>query len=171
MSRMKRAAWVVLIVASLGAIAAWLVVREKKETFVLDLATELPNTVRNLPRLDAFTVKDVTIAGVTKRAIVVDESSRLAWHLTVPDRAWLKVSLGVREDGWNTNPDGVGFRVTIYDESLLSLSLHPDKEPSDRKWQDFMIDLSEYAGESLDIYLKTDQGNRPAWGNPVIVTR
>lgn len=171
MSRMKRAAWVVLIVAALGAVVAWMVVREKTETAVLDLATELPNTVRNLPTLDAFSVKDVTIAGVTKRSIVVDRPSRLAWHLTVPDNAWLKVSLGVREDGWNTNPDGVAFRVTIYDESLLSLTLNPGKSAADRRWQDFMIDLSEYAGESLDIYLKTDQGSRPAWGNPVIVTR
>src|SRR5688572_30117789 len=100
MARMKRALWVVAGVVAIGAVIVWLAGRERKETLVLDLATELPKTVRNLPRLDAFSVKDVTIGGVTKRAIVVDESSRLAWNLTVPENAWLKVSLGVREDAW-----------------------------------------------------------------------
>jgi hypothetical protein len=168
---MKRAVWVVAGLVVIAAIIAWLAGRERKETLVLDLAAELPNTVRNLPRLDAFSVKDVTIAGVTRRAIVVDESSRLAWHLTVPENAWLKVGVGVREDAWTAPGRDVGFRITVYDEPLLSLTVDPYKVQSDRRWQDFLIDLSEYAGESIDIYLKTDQGDRPAWSHPVIVTR
>jgi hypothetical protein len=168
---MKRAVWIVAGVVVLVALVAWLARRERKETLVLDLAAELPNTVRNLPRLDAFSVKDVTIGGVTRRAIVVDESSRLAWHLVVPENAWLKVGLGVREDAWTTPGRDVGFRVTVYDEPLLSLTLDPYKVEADRRWHDFLIDLSEYAGETIDIYLKTDQGDRPAWSDPVIVTR
>jgi hypothetical protein len=171
MARMKRALWVVAGVVAIGAVVAWLAARERKETLVLDLATELPNTVRNLPRLDAFTVHDVTIGGVTKRSITVDGTSRLAWHLTVPENAWLKVSIGVREDAWTAPGRDVGFRVTVYDEPLLSLKLDPYKVARDRHWQDFLIDLSAYAGETIDIYLKTDQGDRPAWGTPIIVTR
>jgi hypothetical protein len=171
MARMKRVLWVVAGVVAIGAVIAWLAGRERKELLVLDLATELPHTVRNLPRLDAFSVKDVTIGGMTKRAIVVDESSRLAWHLTVPEDAWLKVSLGVREEAWTAPGRDVGFRVTVYDEPLLTVTLDPYTVERDRHWQDFRIDLSEYAGETIDIYLKTDQGDRPAWGEPVIVTR
>ena len=171
MARMKRALWVVAGVAIVGAVVLSLTMRERKDTLFLDLATELPNTVRNLPRLDAFTVTDVTIGGVTKRAIIVDGTSRLAWHVTVPENAWLKFSIGVREDAWTEPKRDVGFRVTVYDEPLLQLTVDPYKTPTDRRWQDFLIDLSEYAGETIDIYLKTDQGDRPAWGTPVIVTR
>jgi hypothetical protein len=81
------------------------------------------------------------------------------------------VSLGSREEGWTRDTGGVAFRVTIDDKSLFEKTLLPASRPADRQWRDVLIDLSAYAGENLDIYLKTDRGSSPAWGTPVIVTR
>lgn len=169
---MKRAVWTAAIVAALGAGTWWNAVRGRPETVVVDLAAELPNTVRHLPTLEAFDVEDVTIGGVTKRAIVVGRSSRLAWNLTVPPHAWLHVSLGAREEGWTRDAErGVAFRITIDDKSLLEETLNPAVRAADRTWRDVLIDLSPYAGENLDLYLKTDRGSSPAWGTPLVVIR
>lgn len=169
---MTRAVWTAAIVVALGAGTWWNAVRGRPETVVLDLGAELPNTVRHLPSLEAFDVEDVTIAGVTKWAIVAGRPSRLAWNLTVPPRAWLRVSLGVREEGWARDAEGgVAFRITIDDKSLLEESLNPAVREADRTWRDVLIDLSAYAGENLDLYLKTDSGSSPAWGDPAVVIR
>ena len=180
MARMKRSAWIILSVVVLAGVVTWLILRARAEHTVVDLVAELPNVVVSLPNKEAFKVAETTIAGDTKRAIVFDGSSRLAWRVAVPENAWLSLSLGMREESYKVPGDGVWFRVTVYDQELLSLMVDAAKNTADRRWQDFMIDLSEYAGETVDIYLKTNQGppgssnvtgDFSAWGNPRIITR
>jgi hypothetical protein len=179
MSRMKRSGWIVASVLVLAGLAAWLVLRKKPETVAVDLVAELPHVVRAIPDLPAFQVKDVRIAGVTRRSITATGQSRLAWHVTVPDHAWLSFSLGVPEESWTRPDQTLQFRVTVYDEELLKISVDPQKNDGDKRWQDFLLDLSEYAGETVDIYLKTDAQAMPtpqaqdtfAWGNPRVIIR
>jgi hypothetical protein len=95
-------------------------------------------------------------------------TSRLPSAEPQPSR-WLAVT----EPAWTVEGGGVLFRVTVYDEELLSVNKDPNKNVADRGWHSYLIDLSEYAGETIDLYLKTNTGPRYscAWGLPRVITR
>jgi hypothetical protein len=62
------------------------------------------------------------------------------------------------------------------DDEVLKQVIDPYADATDRRWNDFEIDLSEFAGESMYLYLKTftggnADGDLPVWGEPRIVTR
>jgi hypothetical protein len=161
----------------------YFVLRPQQENVVVDLIADFPNAFEKRPVPEVFSFVDATIAGETKRAIATKDSSRIAWRVTVPENAWISLSAGLTEDAWTIEGDGVLFRVSVHDDELLNVVINPYADPSARKWQDFMLDLSEYAGETVGIYLKTNasppvppgqnnkNGDFAVWGNPRIVTR
>ncbi|MCC7008791.1 MAG: hypothetical protein IT184_08240 [Acidobacteria bacterium] len=177
---MKRSGWVLIGVLVLTAVVGWLVLRRSSENVVLDLASSFGQAVEVRPAPEAFSVAETTIAGVAKPAILTKENTRVAWSVTVPDRAWLHLSAAVQEPAWTTAGDGVVFRVSINDDELLNVVVNPYGDESQRKWQDYALDLSEFAGEQVRVYLKTNtsvpgknnaDGDLGAWGAPRIVTR
>jgi len=173
MTPVKRWHWIVVSLVALAGVAAWLILRPRAEQTVVDLVAELPNVVVSIPEKEKFSVIDVTTAGETRRSISFSGQSRLAWRVTVPKNAWLALDLAVTEPAWTVEGGGVLFRVTVYDEELLGVTINPNKTPTDRGWHNYLIDLSEYAGETIDVYLKTNTGPlyTCAWGAPRIITR
>jgi hypothetical protein len=180
MSRMKRSAWILILVVLVLGIVAWVVFRSKSNNVAVDLIAQFPSAVQKRPTPDIFSIIDATLAGQTKRAIAVDQASRVAWTVTVPDNAALSVSAGIQEKGWTIPGDGVLFRVSINDDELLSVMINPYGEPKDRQWHDYTFDLSEYAGEKVDVFLKTNagppghddrNGDFAVWGNPRIIRK
>jgi hypothetical protein len=176
---MKRSVLVALA-AVLVAIVAWLVLRPSDENVAMDLVAEFPNAVEKRPTPDVFKVMDATLAGVTKPAIHVEVASRVAWSVTVPDNGWLSVSAGLLEPAWTMGGDGVLFRASVNDDEILNVVINPSGNPADRHWQEFMLDLSEYSGETVRIYLKTNAGppgtddrtgDLAVWGEPRIIRR
>jgi len=148
-----------------------------------DLVDRFPQATQARPRPDAFTLADVTIAGRTLKSIAVGEASRIIWQETIPPHAWLDVSLGVREEAWTRQGDGVLFMVGVtangkYEE-LLSLVVNPFGNPVDRQWYPLLLDLSPYAGQQVEIIFNTRAGAAGAtpdndlavWGAPAVVTR
>jgi hypothetical protein len=139
------------------------------------------------PAPEQFAVRDVTLGGVTKKAVAVapGPGSRLTWNVRVPDDGWLWVSVGLEPEVWEKEGDGVKFLVGVSDgrafEPLLEQHVNPYSHPGDRKWVDVRVDLSTYAGESVDIFFNTyasaegqpsDERNDLAlWGSPEIVVR
>jgi hypothetical protein len=134
-----------------------------------------------------FTVTDVTLAGVTKKAIAIQPTAgtRITFKVRVPDDGWLWVSLGMHPDAWTKEGDGVKFLVGVSDgrafEELFAQHVHPVANQGDRKWVDVRVDLSTYAGEDISLMFNTyaslpgapgDMRNDLAlWGNPEIVVR
>ena len=157
-------------------------------TVTADLVDHFPSAAQARPNREAFTVGDVTIAGRTLKSIGVSVGSRIVWNEKVPSNAWLEVSLGVREEAWSKQGDGVLFLVGIshpgpdgkmvYDE-LVSLIVNPFGNPADRQWYPLMLDLSTYAGQDVEVIFNTRAGVGDAtadndlavWGKPSIVTR
>jgi serine/threonine protein kinase len=151
----------------------------------VDLLGTFPLGVAKLPGLGAFTLLDVRIAGEMKKGILVGGRdfalTRLTWQLTIPASASLRVSLGILEEGWTTPGDGVLFKIGIgvssagrYDE-LLSLVRNPSGNPADRGWHTVDLDLTEYAGRTVEVIFTTQSSVRPAdnrsgdypvWGEP-----
>ena len=139
------------------------------------------------PNPAAFTVEDVTLNGETKKSIVVTPSvgTRLIFKHHVPDDGWLRVSVGLKQEAWTQEGDGVRFMALVSDgrssDELFVQDINPFQNQTDRKWVPVMVDLSAYAGEDVDIILNTfasapgkggDLRNDLAvWGAPEIVVR
>jgi hypothetical protein len=177
MAAMKRPVWIVAGVVVLGALVLWLALREPSENVVVSFVDSFPEAVEKRPDApDTFTISDVTLAGVTKRAIVAKNPSRIAWSVTIPENARLVLSAGIREEGWTVARDGVSFRASLNDDEVLNLLVDAYGDASARRWHDVEVDLSEFAGETMNVFLKTftgrtADGDLPVWGEPRIVTR
>ena len=77
----------------------------------------------------AFNVADATLNGETKRAISAPANSRLTFRVRVPEDGWLRVSLGIKPEAWNTEGNGVYFYAGVSDgksfEQLFNQTLNP----------------------------------------------
>ena len=197
---MKRPVWLALG-AVIAIILVWLGLRSGggDETAV-DLVAQFPQATTKRPCDPCFSVVDATIAGQTMKAILVKDpaqqtggvsGSRLVYSLTVPENAKLKVSLGILEPGWTVAGDGVLFRILLAPsnlppEEILNQPIDPYGNPKDRTWHEKEIDLSEYAGETVELFFNTNSslpvgrgqaprddhnGDLAVWGAPRLVTQ
>jgi hypothetical protein len=180
MTPMKRPVWIVAGVVVLAGLIAWLAFRGESENVVINFVTDFDKSVERRPVSATFSTGDITLAGTTKRAIIAPSASRIVWTVTIPENAWLLVSGGLKEEAWTTKGDGVVFRVSMNDDEVFSMVIDPFGDPTARKWSDFEIDLSEFAGETVNVFLKTapsppgsndPNGDMPVWGEPRIIIR
>jgi hypothetical protein len=184
---MKRPVWL-LIGVVLAVAVAWFALRPGGEgSLTADLVEQFPTATQKRPNPETFQVVEATLGGDTRPAILTRESSRLVYAVPVPDNGELRVSLGLLEEAWTTQGDGVLFRILIGagapPEEVLNLLINPFGNPSDRRWHDITIDLSEYAGETIDIYFNTNaspdqrppvndtNGDLAVWGAPAVYAR
>jgi hypothetical protein len=140
------------------------------------------------PNAAAFAIEDVTIAGETKKSIVIVPpvvGTRLIIKTRIPDDGWLRVSVALKPEAWTLEGDGVRFMALVSDgrasDELFVQDINPFANATDRKWIPVMVDLSAYAGEEVDVILNT-YGSAPGkgadlrndlavWGAPEIVVR
>ena len=159
---MKRSTLILLALVVVVGVAGWFYFRPGEDRLAIDLIKEFPTAMERRPNPDVFEVIDATINGETKRAIFTKETTRIKWKITVPDNAWLRVSLGLKEEAWTAqNGDGVRFSLFMSDgqgslDTLQDITLNPAANPNDRKWNDLLIDLTQYAGESMELIFKTN---------------
>jgi hypothetical protein len=152
------------------ALAVWLFYRRGGDNVAIDLIAQFPSAKIKAPNPEVFEVIDATLGGERLRAIFAKQQSRAAWSVTVPDDAWLKVKIGLKEEAWTTQGDGVYFFVGVsysskYEE-VFSLVVNPFGNPSDRGWKEVVVDLSPYAGETIDLIFNTRASPPPAPGTP-----
>ena len=180
---MSRYRWFVLgALTGVLILGAWWWSSTGAGTVAIDLMDRFPSAVRR-PSPDVFVVQDIGIGGATKPAIAVAQASRIIWKEVIPEDGWLEVSLGMREESWVRPGDGVLFRVGIsrgdvYEE-LVSLVINPFANPADRQWYPLMLDLSPYAGDTVEIIFNTNAGansenaanDLAVWGEPKITVR
>jgi hypothetical protein len=150
------------------------------------LAPEQFQNAQKRPSPETFEIVDATIGGQEKRAIQVKESSRLVYAFTVPENAELRVSPALLENAWTVEGDGVLFRVLIeansVQDELLNLYLNPFANSGERGWHDIVLDLSDYAGENVQLFFNTNasppslpqrddsNGDFAVWGAPRVVS-
>jgi hypothetical protein len=184
---MKRPVWL-LIGVVLAVALAWLALRPGGEgELTADLVAQFETAKDKAPNADTFQVIQATFAGGTRPAIFSEDSSRLVDSVAVPDNGELRVGLGLLEEAWTIEGDGVLFRILIgaggNPEDVLNLVINPYRNPGDRAWHDITIDLSEYAGETIDIFFNTNaspdqrppvddrNGDLAVWGAPAVFAR
>ena len=185
MRRMRGPLWVLAGALAVAGLVSWLALRPMTDRpVVMDLVEELPSATEARPSAAAFTRLDATLAGTTHPSILVTETSRLVYTVPVPDAASLLVSVGLAEEAWTTEGDGVLFRILINapgqrdQREVLRRVVAPFGNPADRGWHDVEVDLSSYAGRTIDVFFNTNaslpgaddrRGDLALWGAPRIV--
>lgn len=170
------------VVIGLVALAVWWM-SAAGPAIAVDLADNLSKATQLRPSPESFRVQDVRLNGDTKKSIYVTAPSRVIWEEVVPDRAWLQVSLGVREEAWTREGSGVLFLVGVSHEGryeeLVSLIVNPYSNAADRQWLPILLDLAPWAGQKVELIFNTRVAHADAspanhlavWGAPAIVTR
>jgi hypothetical protein len=176
-----------LVALVLIAIGAWIFLRRGRENVAFDLVKDFPAAKKSsVPVPDSFSIIEASINGQKRQAIFMKEQvgTRITYEKAIPDNAWLEVGMGILEDAWKTEGDGVLFRIGVsigstYDP-LVSVQLNPYSNPSDRQWNEVSLDLSQYAGQTVNIILLTNSsspgadnrnGDWAVWGAPRIVIK
>lgn len=168
----------IVIAAAYAGLSRW-----SGETIVVAFADDLTRATEIRPSADVFRVVDVSLNGVSRRAVYVSTQSRLIFTETIPDHGWLDVALGVREEAWARENSGVLFMVGVsadgkYEE-LVSVIVNPFGNPADRQWLPIKLDLSPWVGQSVQLIFNTrishpggtETPHLALWGDPAIVTR
>lgn len=171
------------LVGGLAVVAGWRALSGGADTPVRDFSAMVGSASVARPSPDVFRTEDVTIQGLSRRAIVVDQQSRIAWDLVLPAQARLEAYLALREEVWNLPGDGVLFRIGLslddrYEE-LLTRVVRPQTDAADRGWIPIRLDLAPYAGRQVSLIFNTGAGldgndvanDRAVWGAPTLFGR
>jgi hypothetical protein len=159
--------WAMLIGAVVFAgLVAWGSRREtgRGAAAEVDLIQLLPQAERRSapePVEQAIRVVTVTIAGEPKPCILEQAHGRITFRLMPPPSGWFTASLAVDPSVWDTEGDGVLFRLGVSGrglayEELLNQRLDPSANTSERRWVPVAIDLSAWAGREIDLILSTN---------------
>jgi hypothetical protein len=183
---MKRSVWL-LIGVVVVILAAWFFLRRGGEHVAIDLVAQFGAAKDKRPNPETFEIVQAKLGDRTMPAIFAKGPSRLVYAVTVPENGELRFSLGIKEEGWTIPGDGVLFRVLLGanapPEEIMNVVVNPYGNPSDRQWRDMTLDLSEYSGETVELFFNTNSspparppvddrnGDFALWGAPRIVSR
>ena len=184
MTRPVRA--VLLSSGVLASTVAWALWQPVDDRVVLDLVQELPRAKDRRPSPDTFSVVTAVLGTEPRRSIFTTTSSRITWDVSVPERAWLKVSVGLKSEAWGVEGDGVLFAIGVSDPGggryveLFSRVVNPFFRQDERRWRDLSLDLSPYAGKTIELIFDAyasaagapnSAGDLALWGAPRIVAQ
>lgn len=126
-------------------------------------------------------VEELSIDGVTQKALSIGEPGQMAWTVTVPSGGWLRANLGVRQEAWSHEGTTLVFVVSVEQDGvnseLLRTPIDPFANAPDRQWVPVLLDLSAWAGQTVDLILAAHRAQTDAnvslsaalWGTPAVV--
>jgi hypothetical protein len=176
---------IVGLAAVLAVVGWWYYSHETIKDRAVDLIAALPDAEKRSnpdPLTSNFQVADVTIDGVTRKAILAKPFARITYTIRIAPDAWLDVDFAMRPDSWPLPGDGAQFRVGVsqgrtYDE-LLRQYVNP--KAGGRRWFSAHLDLSAYEGREVRIILSTDPSPKgggdakndfAVWAEPHVYSR
>ncbi len=144
----------------------------------LDEATvvrESPELPVAAAALDA--AKGWSAAGGRRTCVRAAAPSRIVYELRPPAGARLEFAVGMdTELGWKRPGDGMRFAVEVAGEEVWSRTLRAPEVVSDRGWKPASLDLSAWAGKTVEVALVTEPLDDAAndvggWSHVVVVRR
>lgn len=92
--------------------------------------------------------------------------SEFVTNITLPERPLLKFSIALSPEIWDpTLGDGVTFKIFIEDQDnpnqskfVFNRYINPKLNPNERKWRNYIVDLSEWSTENVRLHLITNSG-------------
>ena len=147
------------IVVVVLIITGWWLFKRSNRGPAIDLISTFESATKK-PTGAMFQVVDADLNGERKRAILTEAPTRMIWKVKIPDDGWIKASLGLKPETWEKEGDGVLFRIGVSDgrtfEDLLTLHVDPFHSKSDRRWIPVFVDVSQYAGEEVEVIFNTN---------------
>jgi hypothetical protein len=135
-------------------------------------------------------VEEISINGETRTVIkhisiapwdshVVD-SNLIYSNISISPSSKLSFGIALHPDSWTKDTDGATFKILVQDDGgiheMFSRHINPHENIEDRKWQDYIVELNEFAGKSVSIYFVTNPGpNRnnaydwAYWSKPLLL--
>ena len=102
------------------------------------------------------------------------ESGRqdIIYTVEVPEAGALRFAIAMSPEVWAPwMGDGVSFQVHVSDPTGLEEGqfvfmryINPKHSPTDRRWRNFLIDLSPWAGQTVNLTLIAEAGPSGDWG-------
>lgn len=91
------------------------------------------------------------------------DKAEIIYRLEVPESGALQFAIALSPEVWSPEKgDGVGFQIYAVssdapDEGqfVFNRYINPKHNPSDRRWRNFMVDLSPWAGRTVNLSLIT----------------
>jgi arylsulfatase A-like enzyme len=118
------------------------------------------------------------IRDVVRAAIPASPPSRFRFVADVPEDGRLVLAAGIPDRYHQAS--AVEFVVNVRDRgherTVISQLVDPANRPTDRGWVPLEADLSEHAGDTVEVVLETrgfetsDEPDRAFWGTPTITT-
>jgi hypothetical protein len=155
------------IVVVVLIIAGWWLFKRSNRAAAIDLISTFDSATKK-PAQGVFQIVDLDLNGEKKHAIFTEAPTRMTWKVKIPDDGWIKASLGMKPETWDKEGDGVYFRIGVSDgrtfEDLLTLNVDPFHNKADRRWIPVIVDVSQYAGEEVEVIFNTNN-SMPGKGN------
>lgn len=93
------------------------------------------------------------------------------YRVTVPQAGALRFAIALSPQVWSPEKgDGASFQVYITDpdtsqkgQFVFVRYINPKHNPSDRRWRNFLVDLSPWAGRTVNLSLITEGGPAGDW--------
>jgi hypothetical protein len=136
------------------------------------------DAIRRISQIQPFSF---TIGEDTRAVLAMQPPSTITYTLKLPARAEFRTAIALNPQIWQPDKgDGVEFIVTVSaadgSHELLRRWIDPKTRPDDRRWHAIALDLSAYAGQEVQLALRTLPGpagdgryDWAGWGAPGIV--
>lgn len=124
-----------------------------------------------------------TINGETRDAFLEHPDSLVTFKkVPIYRNARLSFGVGINDDAWDKEGDGVLFEIILTDEkskrhTLYSQYLDPKNNSKDRKWFDEELDIKAFEGKKVSFTFKTSSGPKgnnafdwSGWSEPQILS-
>ena len=116
-----------------------------------------------------FVHMSVTLDRITRDALLLPAPGKATFQITVPPAGALRFGYAIAPPPAKANGGSAGFRVEVNGASLWT-----GQADVSQPWQEARVDLSAYAGQTVQLTLATEPDGDPTWdyavfGTPEIV--
>ena len=95
-----------------------------------------------------------------------DQENQVIYRMELPEAAALRFSITLSPEVWTPEKgDGVNFQIYLREtnsdqpgEFVFQRYMNPKVNPSDRRWRNYVLDLSRWSGKTVDLYLIAGSG-------------
>ncbi|MCX7683042.1 MAG: O-antigen ligase family protein [Anaerolineae bacterium] len=96
--------------------------------------------------------------------------SEIVYNMRIPESGALRFAIALSPEVWSPEKgDGASFQLYIAEpgasqgQFVFVRYINPKHNPSDRRWRNFLVDLSPWAGRMVNLSLITEAGPAGDW--------
>jgi len=108
------------------------------------------------------------VRGKDRMSILIHPPSRVSWKVEIKPHTKLIFGASFSPDVWDKPGEGCWYLVKVKtrlgkEKVVFSHYLDPKHNPDERKWNDFMVDLGQFAGKKVELILETKTERSNDW--------